>query len=244
MSPTLAVLDFLNSREKASLLWVAAIVAFATAKRNGVASSFVAVVRSLLAPKLLAVFGSAALYCAGVVLLARWIGAWHTAALKETIYWFFTGGVVLVGRAVTHAAPFDLAFYKALLRQAVRFTIVVEFLVNLYVFPFLAELFLVPLVLLFVAMQVLAAHDDSLANARKPIEGLLTTIGLLLLAYFVVKAILNPANLFTREHAERLLVAPILTFAFVPLLWAWGWISRREQENLRRGLRASYDSPV
>lgn len=244
MGSCLAVLDFLNSREKAALLWAIAVLAFATIKGEGVVFSFVNVVRAFLASKVLLMFCSAALYCAGIVLLAWWAGLWHTTGLKETVYWFLTGGFVLVGRAVTHAAPSDPGFYKKLLRDAVRFTFVVEFLVNLYVFPFLIELVLVPLILLFVGMQVVAAYDPSLAEAKKLFDGVLTTIGLLLLVYVTVEAIRDPGGLLSRENAETLLIAPVLTFAFVPLLWAWSWLSRREQDNLRERFRASYDSPV
>lgn len=215
------------------LLWIVAVVAFATVKGEGVASSFLGVVRAFFVPKLLLIFGSAALYCALIVLLAKQANLWHTTALKETVYWFVTGGVVLVGRAVTHAAPSDPGFYKQLLRQALRFTIVVEFLVNLYVFPFLVELVLVPIILLFVGMQIATEYDASLAAARKVIDAVLTTIGFLLLAYVAVETIRDPGGLFTRENAETLLVPPVLTFAFVPLLWACAWISRREQDHLR-----------
>jgi hypothetical protein len=239
-----AILDFLDGREKAVLFWVAAILVFAVVKSGGdLASSFAQVLRSLLAPKLLLLFASAAVYCAGAVYLARWLGAWHTTTLKETVYWFVTGGVVLAGRAVAKAAPFDRRFYLQLLRHAVRFTIIVEFLVNLYVFPFLAELVLVPVILLFVGMQVVAAHDDSVKEARKPINGVLAAISVFLLVHVVVVAISNPGGLFTRENAETLLIAPTLTFAFVPFLWVWAWISRREQNNLRRRFQARYGSP-
>jgi hypothetical protein len=181
-------------------------------------------------------------YCGGVVVLAAWMGLWHTTALKETVYWFVTGGVVLVGRAVTHAKPSDPGFYKNLLRQAVLFTILIEFLVNLYVFPFLIELILMPIMLLFIGLQVVAAYDPAHAPARKVIDGVVATIGFILLGYAAAAAIRDSSGLFTRENAETLLIAPALTFAFVPLLWAWGWISRREQENLRRRFRAGYDS--
>jgi hypothetical protein len=244
MSSLLGALDFLNSREKAVLLWAIAVVAFATVKGNGVVFSFVNVVRAFFAPKVLLMFCSAALYCVGIVLLARWVHLWHATGLKETVCWFLTGGFVLVGRAVTHAAPFNLGFYKKLLRQAVRFTLVVEFLVNLYVFPFLVELVLVPFILLLVGMQVVVAYEASLAEAKKLFDGALTTIGLLLLIYVVVEATHDPGSLFSRENAETVLIAPVLTFAFVPLLWAWAWLSRREQENLRKRFRASYDSAV
>jgi hypothetical protein len=117
----------------------------------------------------------------------------------------------------------------------VRFTIVIEFLVNLYVFPFVIELILMPIILLFVGLQVVAAYDPAQAPVRKVIDGVVATIGFVLLVCAAVAASRDPSGLFTRENAETLLIAPALTFAFVPLLWAWGWISRRERTNLRRG---------
>jgi hypothetical protein len=147
-----------------------------------------------------------------------------------------------VGRAVAHAKPSDPSFYRTLLRQALRFTIVIEFLMNLYVFPFVVELILVPIILLFVGLQVVAAYDPEHAPVRKAVDGVLATIGFILLGYAAVVAILDPSGLLTRENAETLLVAPALTCAFVPLLWAWAWVSRREQENLRRRFRARYGS--
>jgi hypothetical protein len=200
------------------------------------------VVCSLLASKLLLLFGSAAVYCAGVVSLARWLGFWHTTAVKETIYWFITGGAVLAGRAVEHAAPFDRAFYLTLIRHAIRFTIVVEFLVNLYVFPLLVELVLVPIIVLFVGMQVVAAHDDSVKTARKPIDAVLIAMSLFLLIHAAVRAISDPGGLFTQENLESVLIAPALTFAFIPFLAAWAWISRRELDNVRKQVWADYDS--
>jgi hypothetical protein len=59
---------------------------------------------------------------------------------EGTAYWFFTGGVILIGRAVSDAKPSDPGFYRKVLRDAIRFTILIEFLVNLYVFPFAVEL--------------------------------------------------------------------------------------------------------
>jgi hypothetical protein len=240
-----AALDVLNAREKAGVLWLLVIIAYGTLKggRN-VTSSLANVIRAFFQWKLQLIFMSAATYCAVVVLLASWAGIWHTTAAKETAYWFITGGVVLVGRAVSHAKPSDPSVYRELMRDAIRFTILIEFLVNLWVFPFLVELILVPVVLAFVLMQIVAASSPSYDAARKPIDGVLTIVGFGLLTYATVKAITDPSALFTRENAETLLVAPALTVAFVPLLWAWAWISRREQENLRKRFRATYDAAV
>jgi hypothetical protein len=240
---SLAVADVLNAREAAGLVWLLVIVAYGTYKGGrDVTSSFARVAHVLFRWKVQLLFVSAAAYCVGVVLLAAWAGLWHTSAAKETVYWLFTGGVVLLGRAVTDARPTDLGFYADLLRQAVRFTIVIEFLVNLYVFPFLIELVVVPIVLLIVLAQVAAASDASLASARKPVDWILTAIGFFLLVHVLIEVAGDPFGLFTRENLETLLIAPALTLAFVPFLAAWAWISHREQENLRKPFRPRYHS--
>jgi hypothetical protein len=239
----LGYLDFLNSREKAILLWTIALLAFAAVKADRFGPSLMAAARALFAPKLMLLFGSAALYCAILVLAASEAALWHSTAAKETAYWFFGGGIVLVGKAVVVATS-DPTFLKKLLRQALRLTIVVEFLVNLYVFPLAAELLLVPFVLLFVMLEVVAASESAYAQARSFINGVLVAIGFGLLAYVAFSALSDLGGFLTRDNAEKFLVAPALTVAFIPFLYCVGWLSRREQANLRKRLRAASDAPA
>lgn len=242
MSSVVAFLDFFDSREKAALLWGTALLLFGTIKGGrAVVASAEEVGVALFKWKLLVLFGTAAAYCAAAVAFAAWLGIWHTSATKEMVYWFFTGGVVLVDYAVTRAKPSDAAFYAWLLRQAIRFTIIIEFLVNLYVFPFLVEVVVVPLVFFLLVAQMLAGRDESLAAARKPVDWMLVGIGFFLLGHLVLAAFADPSSLFTRESAETLLIAPALTVAFVPFLAAWAAIARWEQARLRKRFRPQYD---
>lgn len=86
--------DALNSREDAVAVWTVVFLVFVAIKIEGIGSSFLDVLRALAQPRLLALFGLAALYCAGLVYGARELDLWHTSALKETLYWFFLTGVV------------------------------------------------------------------------------------------------------------------------------------------------------
>jgi hypothetical protein len=245
MHSTSAFLSILDSREKAAVIWLAAIVGYGTLKaRRDIGSPVVLLLRTIFHWKMLLLFGAAAGYCVAVVAVARWAGLWQPTAAKETVYWFFTGGIVLVGGAVSRAKPSDPDFYRDVLRQAVRATIVIEFLVNLYVFPFFVELILMPIMLLLVVAQLIATNDPALASLRRPIEVVLIATGVFLLVHVTVAATGDPTGLVSRENAETLLIAPAFTVAFLPFLGAWAWVSRREQENLRRRFRAEYDGAV
>jgi hypothetical protein len=121
------------------------------------------------------------------------------------------------------------------LRGAFKFTLLVEFLVNLYILPFAAELFLVPLIATLVVMQIAAQFDRSIdPQVPQFVDHLLKAIGLGLIAYVVISAATDLSRFLARKNAEDLLIAPMLTLAFVPFLWLSAWYSRREQVNLRK----------
>jgi hypothetical protein len=240
----LSMLDLLDSREKALLIWAGVVVTYGASKNwHAVASSGKLTLRAALRWKLLLLFGTAAVYCAGVAFLAARMGVWHTTAAKETAYWFFTGGLVLADYAVTRANALDASFYRWLFGQAVRFTILVEFLINLYIFPFVIELAVVPIVLVLVLSQVAAASEAALAPVRKPIEWTLVAIIAFLLGSATVRAAFDPSSFFTRENVETFIVTPAFTIAFVPFVAVWAVISQWEQARLRLRFRPRLDTP-
>lgn len=231
--------NFLNSREDAALIWSGVLLAYVLFKDpRGIGGSLFGVIRALLTPKLLLLFGTVLAYCAGLVLLAWWLGVWHTTALKETVYWFFGTGVVLVGQAIT-ASPRDPAFARRVFHKVVSVTVLIEFAANLYAFPLGVELVLVFLASLFVLMQAAApAIPTMLPSVRTFVGRGIVGIGLVYLIYFLVRVFTDLDSFVTREHAEELLVGPVLTVSIIPVLYGLSWWSRREQENLRKRLGA------
>ena len=223
------------------MLWLVAMVALPEIKSDGVGSSFLGVLRALASPKLLLLFGSAALYSSALVVVAKEAGLWQTTTAKATVYWFFGTAVILVGNA-TQLSPDDPAFVRKLLRGSLKLTILVEFLVNLYVFPLVVELLLVPLLLLFVGMQVVVEHEPNMVQARRVVSWVLGTIGVGLMLYAALRALGDWGGFWTRENAEDFVVAPVLTLALVPFLCLVAWESRRELDNLRRRWLAASDS--
>lgn len=226
--------DFLNSREDAVLIWAVLILGFCFYKGpREVGGSFLVVLRAGLHPKVSGLFGMAGIYCAVLILAASTLGLWHATAIKETVYWFVGTGLALAGNA-TQATP-DADYLKKILRHAFSFTVLIEFAVNLYVFPLLVEIVVVILLLAFYGMQIVAARDPNTDAATLWfIKGVLIGIGAFLILHFAVEAIFDLHGFLSRENLERLLVVPAMTLAFTPFLYAVAWYSRRELANLRK----------
>jgi hypothetical protein len=170
------------------------------------------------------------------VLAADATGLWHTTAIKETVYWFIGTAAVLTGNAMT-TRDFGRDYAKRLARKALRIALVVEFLINLYPLPFIAELVLVPALALFVTAQVVAESDSKHLASKKLLDRMLLVMGFGLMMWVIVSAVTDLGGLLTRAHAEGLLLVPVFTLAFVPFLYGmWRW-SRWDEERLMRPWR-------
>jgi hypothetical protein len=222
---TLAVIDFINAREKAALVWAAAILILTLVKSDGFVGSLGVAVRAFFARKLLIAFGSAALYSAVVLWIANDLGLWHLAAAKASVYWFFGTGVVLVSRAIASSPDAPIPWGKYV-HEGLKFSIVVDFVINLYVLPFAAELLLVPLIFLFVGTLAIEPKNPLIIR-------ILLAINFFLFAYVSERVIADSSGFFSRETVEDFLVAPVLSFALFPVLGAIAWYSRRELRQLR-----------
>jgi hypothetical protein len=230
--------DFLNSREDAMLIWAIAIFAYVLWKDFwGITRAFGGVVGALLHRKLLALFGTGLLYMSALVFAAYRLGWWHASALKVTILWSVGTAIVLVGDAVTRGGPDGTLLVRKILRRVFALTLIVEFVVGVYALPLAVEIPLVLIVILFAGMQALCPYNESISHtARTAIDWVLAAVGLIYVATFVVRVLLDPGGFFTRPRFEELLVPPALTLCFLPLLLVAAWFSRLEQERFRSRL--------
>jgi hypothetical protein len=224
---------FLNSREDAVLIWSVIMLAFVLYKVPGVFSNLADILWLVIKPPLVFLFGGAAVYCAGVLALADELGVWETSAAKETVYWFLGTGLVLAGHALS-ARP-DPDYARTLLRRALRIAVLIEFIVNFYVFALGVELVFVPVVGLLGIVEVWnngqATPDPRLARVT---GGALAVLGWVVLVSVVVRIGLYPGDLLTRDTLERVFVVPALTISFIPFLYLIAYWSRRQQESIRR----------
>lgn len=230
------MIDFLNSREDAILLWAFLILAYVIRQDpRKVMGAFWEVGRAFFHPKLVLLYGSVLGYAALVVYAAAQLGLWHANALKATVYWFAGTAVILVANAIQHGWRRNPMFFRRVLRRIAGLTLFIEFAVNLYTFPFVIEFIAVGLAISASMMQAYLDHFPADPRVRKLVDGVLTTVGFVFLGYFAVRGVgdLLDASI-GRDRVEEFLVGPALTIALIPFLYAVAWWSRREQTGFRK----------
>jgi hypothetical protein len=118
-----------NNRELALLFWVGVLLIFAIASKR-IRPSLIAVLHAIFEPKLLTIFILMAAYAGLLVWLLSLAHIWTPAVTAETVFWFFGPAIVLFSKFNT--AGRDPHFFRRTALATLTITVVIEFLINLY----------------------------------------------------------------------------------------------------------------
>jgi hypothetical protein len=211
-------MEILNSREIATLFLLSVALIWGLSQPKilaGLKSVFVAA----FVGKLTALYFVMLLYMALLVWMLHEIGIWEPepAQIKATLMWVFTAGLMAVFRAIEmHNQP---GYLKQATRDIVSITVVLEFLVGFVTFGVIAELFIVPAVAFLTALHAVAKRDESHRQVAVIIEGLLATLGILILGHAVYEIVTGFAAFATTETVTDLATPLLFSFLFLPFIY-------------------------
>jgi len=202
-----------NNRELATYFWMLVLFVYVV-RLKSVRDSFFDLLKTLTKLKLL--FFSFFAYSFLAVRILFLSGTWNPSMLKQAVYWFFFSGIVLIFMVFKD----DFSFKKIII-GSFGVTVIVEFLVNIYVFPFYVEVLLIPITFLFTAfIPILGNMKDSKENlqAIQMSNIILSMIGFLLLFFSVFK-IVSDDSFYLGETVFDFLFPVIMTVSFIPYLF-------------------------
>jgi hypothetical protein len=213
-----------SNRELAIAFWLCVFSIWALSNKR-VALSIWQLITLLLSSKIGIPIACAVAYTAMIVWLLALINLWSPALLKDTVLWFCFTGFVTFGRALT-SRDTDHVFWPIVV-DALKVTVILEFIVNTYTFSFLVEL-------LLVALAAITAALNAYAEVKKETEVLrltnavLIVIGLLAIINAAWAAIADYQNLGSFDTLRAVLLIPLLTVLFIPFVFVAVLMARYE----------------
>jgi hypothetical protein len=211
-----AALEVFDNRETALLIWLV-VGCLATLLIPGVRREVPFLLKTLFSPVLVVPFLVAAGYVALVVFMLAQLGLWTTAVLDVTLFWFFGPGMAAFAGAGMKAG--EPALTRTLLRKAIPWVLLVEFVANLYVFSLPVELLFVPCIASVVLLDAVAEMKPELAPARNLTSLVLGVFAVFLLVRAAVIIASDPAGFASSENALRFLVPILLSLGFLPFAY-------------------------
>jgi hypothetical protein len=219
----------LNNREIAIVLLIGALVVFVLA-RDDTRGPAIRVIRALAQRLILLSLAGLLAWVVLVTLIGSRLGLWTPDLIKDTTIWFVTFAVVRLFRMANIGK--DRHPFREVILDPLAATALVEFITNVYVFPLLVEILLVPFVTLLGLLVVVAGYQKT-PYAKGIASGVLGILGIGILGFSAFELVHNWSSL-DLAHQIRLLVLPIwLTVGTVPYLYVMSLLAGYEAAFLR-----------
>jgi hypothetical protein len=205
-----------DNRELAILIWILLGLGAAGISKR-IRPSLVQVARAFVQPKLLVVWIAMLVYIGLELWLLAFLQVWTADLLGESIFWLLGPGIILFSRF--DKAATDPKFLRRALFSILELTILFEFLINLYPLGLVAELLLVPILVVLGLTAVVTALKPEYGPARKLLDGILALAGLALLTYALVRVVRDPGGFATIGNLREFVLPILLTLGFVPFVY-------------------------
>lgn len=205
----------LNNREISIVIWIIVLAVFLFTKKE-ILKAFSSVVKALLARLFIYAYSATLIYIVIMIGVLHLMNIWNVSLLKNTVIWIFFGGFVMLFKFIAYERP---DFIKEYFKLNINLLILMEFIINLYVFNLLIELLFVPLMVLLSAMHAFADTQGSYEAAKKFLDKLLILVGIVLVAYFIYNIISNFESFIDRKNMVNFSLPIIFSILFFPFVY-------------------------
>jgi hypothetical protein len=219
-------MEIFSSREIAIGFWLAVFILWALWYRP---TRFAAanVLRAAAKPKLIVPVITGAVLTFAIAWFLHRIRLWTQAELKDTIVWFLFTGVALTFRGVNPPNPSRVV--RNIIHDAIKATVLVEFVVSTYTFSLSIELLLLPVATLLALLLAVANTDKQYALAESFINKIQFCLGATVMAAIGWSLVHDFRKAWSIDSARQILLPILLTLAFIPLAYLMALFAAYEQ---------------
>lgn len=209
----------LSNREISILIWTVLFFGALIISSKGSFRILLNLIKTLFSKHFIPFYIVFALFFTITIVALNRITIWEFSLYKDFAYWFLTTGIVLFFSANSLETYRD--FTKVIL-TAISATIILEFIIDFYNFSLVWELIVIPIVTFISILSIVAEMKKDDRNSKlvaKFLKNLLSIIGFGILAYGIYKLTISYFFFFTLSNLKSLLLPPIFTLMFLPLIY-------------------------
>ncbi|MDD9912325.1 MAG: hypothetical protein OXQ96_04675, partial [Alphaproteobacteria bacterium] len=194
---------------------------------------FSTVIKAFFARKLVIVTLSMLLWISASVVLLKFLSLWNCTHIWPTVVW--TAAFAFATLFEATRVSYQKHLGRRVFLESIGVIALVEFFLHLYTFPFLVELLLVPIWLLFSIVYIYTEGKPKHASA-KALAGwglLLISVGIFFYTFY--KIITDADNFLSINTLHTFLLPIFLTILYIPFLFMLQSYSLYETVSIRLG---------
>lgn len=206
---------FLDNRELAILVWLIIFLFWTLTKKN-IRESISEIMKVFFQKVIFISTCLMLFYIGSIVYIFYQFGLWDFTLLSETIMWVI--GVAFVMYSNSYKVK-NIEYFKNVLIDTLKLTVVIEFIVNLYVFNFWIELILVPVFAILGVVLGISSSKPEYKQVESCLTRIFIVVGLLFLSYAIYNIIVDVHSFATINNFKEFLLPFVFTILFLPFIY-------------------------
>ena len=148
-----------------------------------------------------------------------YINLWDFSLFKDSIYWTFGVGFIIMMNS-DKAIKNDY-YFKNMLINNLKLILILEFLVNLYVFNLIAELILMPIVIFMTMIQSYSEVYNEYSKVKKLMNNIFTFLGIGYFIFAIYKIVIDFKEFASTDNLRAFLFPIVMTIIFIPFAYLY-----------------------
>ena len=167
-------MSILSTREWATLIWGCIFMLYVLCHRE-IRKSLWNVIVIFFDKKLRILWEIILLYVLTITMVFCYLPIWENIYIKDIIIWFLFSGLIYCMNAVSSEA--DETYIKKILKDNLKFTMILEFFMSTFIFNIWIELAIIPVITIITVMNVIAERKEEYKSVHKLLDSILAIAG-------------------------------------------------------------------
>ena len=231
-------MSILSTREWATLIWGCIFMLYVLCHRE-IRKSLWNVIVIFFDKKLRILWEIILLYVLTITMVFCYLPIWENIYIKDIIIWFLFSGLIYCMNAVSSEA--DETYIKKILKDNLKFTMILEFFMSTFIFNIWIELAIIPVITIITVMNVIAERKEEYKSVHKLLDSILAIAGFWIF-YDTIKIGINE---YKQLNIINTLVSFMIPIAYliliIPLEYALELYSKYELLFLRMNFKEEKD---
>jgi len=204
---------------------------FSSSKMVEVRESLKNLLSAFFVKQIMSVLGLMIIYMGLIIYAMAEMDLWNVEQIKNTVFWCVTVGFMSLFKL--ESIKKDTKFFKHSVIDNLKLLAIIQFVVGVYTFPLLVEVFLVPVLFLIGGMLAITDSDKKYRQVKSLLEYGLLLFGLVLIAYTLYMLTTNFGEFGQEKTLYDFFVPPLLTLFYLPFIFIMLVYSTYEQVFIR-----------
>jgi hypothetical protein len=223
------IIQPLNNRELAITFWIVIAVIWILCYSK-YRESIAGIIKAFFVWKIIIPILFMLLYICLMLICLYSIGIWRFTQTTNTILWIVGVAFVLLFKLTSTNNP-DI--FKDSIRDLFKALVVLEFIINLYVFNLWIELIIFPILFVMFFMSAIADNDKEYAPVKGCLNYVLAFIGFIFVTYAVYMMIADFRGFISFENLESFITPIMLSILILPFIYGMALYSSYESLFIR-----------